>query len=251
MRRRGRGEQAVADGPARAKIPRHCQGTPVSPHQPPLGFAEPLPHRIPKRGAGVGARAPAPSTGAQLMPQGQDTGVPHSNVGGTAGSPVHALSPQELSIGGLPGGSVLGAAAPTTPGSPSGDLRLGQHPEKLHKGPEVWKNLLTRRAGSRNGRCGVGGDAGPTGSRGRAHTRQHCTSHPRQDITRAAGSLQRAFKGGNGPFPSLLIRQGLALIQTPEPAAYTCKLGLASPQRMHKGHVFTKREVFQQKAQGQ
>lgn len=60
------------------------------PRQPPLGFAEPLLWSIPKSCAG----ASAPSTGAQLMPWGQGIGVSHSNAGGRAGAPVHALSPR-------------------------------------------------------------------------------------------------------------------------------------------------------------
>ena len=144
---------------------------------------------------------------------------------------------------GLPEGSVLGAAAPTTPRwVPTWRPQTGAASQKAAQRTRGLESLLTRRAGSRNGRCGVGGDAGPAGSRGRAHTRQHCTSHPRQDITRDMGSLRRTFKGENGPFPSLRIRLGLALFQTPE---------LASPHLTHTGHVFTKREVFRQKAQGQ
>lgn len=166
------------------------------------------------------------------MPQGQDKGVPHSNWGGgTAGVPAHAVSSQELSTTGLPGGSVLGAAAPMTLSwVPIWRPQTGAAPQKAAQRTRDLKNLLTGRAGSRNGICGLGGDAGPTGSRGRAHTRQHCTSHPWQDITRNVGSLQRTFKGGNGLSPSLRIRQGLALFQTPEPTAYTCKPRLASPQ---------------------
>lgn len=151
--------------------------------------------------------------------------------GGTVGVPAHAVSPQELSTTGLPVGSVLGAAAPTTlRWVPIWRPQTGAAPQKAAQRTRDLKNLLTGRAGSGNGRCGLGGDAGPTGSRGRAHTRQHCTSHPRPDITRNGGSLQRTFKGGNGPSPSLRIRRGLALFQTPEPTAYTCKPRLASPR---------------------
>ena len=97
----------------------------------------------------------------------------------------------------------------------------------------------------------MGGDAGPAGSRGRAHTRQHSTSSYRQGTRGNVGSLQRAFKGGKGPFPSPWGRHGLTLLQAPEPTAYTCKPRLASPQLTCKGLVFSRKELFQQKAPGQ
>lgn len=79
---------------------------------------------------------------------------------------------------------------------------------------------------------------------------QHCTSHHRRDITRDMGSLQRAFKGGNGPFPPLLIRQRSALMGTPEPAASTCKPRSASPHLMRKGHFFHQKGSFPAESSG-
>lgn len=177
--------------------PRPC-GTARAPrfphHQPPLGFAEPLPWSIPKSSAG----APAPSTGAQLMPWGQGIGVSHSNVGDRTGAPVHALSPPRVQHHMAPSRIGAGCSCTHSPRGPwleapawgsipkicTKDQRSGKHTHQ-----ESWKQEWE-----------MGGDAGPSGSRGRAHPRQRYTPHPRQDITKDLGSLQRTFKGGNGPF---------------------------------------------------
>lgn len=105
MRGCARGEQgtgssiepcASQDPPA---LPRHSS----DPHQPPQGFAEPLPWSIPKNSAEEGAHDPVSSTGTQPMPWDQDKRVSHSTQGGHSRKPgpgvQQTCSPGELKAG--------------------------------------------------------------------------------------------------------------------------------------------------------
>lgn len=194
----------MADGPCER---RPTPALPLHPSAPPRSIPWTLQGLFPgasqKRAPGGGTHAPAPST------------VPSSGCrDGARGCPTAMRRAQQAPLfthqtpsSASQGYWGVGAGCSCTHNPewvPVWRPQPGAASQKLHEELEVSK----RRAGSRNRRCRVGGDSGPTGSRRRALMRQHCTSHPRQGITRHMGSPRRTFKGENSPFPSLLLRQG-------------------------------------------